>query len=78
MQLQLVRTDDGRQLDEIVSAFTPLMRRVCPYLTDADLRAMVERMAMQQLTAEQRRHTRPRRPSRSPRSSRAFPTLQAS
>ena len=78
MQLQLVRTDDDRQLDDIVNAFTPPMRRVCPYLAAADLRAMVERMAMQQLAAEQQRHTRPRRPTRRSRSSRAFPTLQAS
>jgi len=56
MQLQLVRTTgDSRQLDEIVNAFTPPMRRVCPHLADAALRAMVERMALQQMADEQRR-----------------------
>ena len=56
MQLQLVRTTgDTRQLDDIVNAFTPPMRRVCPHLAGAALREMVERMALQQLAAEQRR-----------------------
>jgi hypothetical protein len=66
MQLQLVRaTREARQFDEIVSAFTPPMRRVCPHLTDAELRQMIERMAMHQLLEEQRRCAAPRRPSRS-------------
>jgi hypothetical protein len=55
MQLQLVRASgETRQLDEIVNAFTPPMRRVCPHLAEAALREMIERMALQQLADEQR------------------------
>ena len=63
MQLQLVQaTGDTRQLDEIVNAFTPPMRRVCPHMADTALREMIERMALQQLADEQRRvRTTPRR-----------------
>jgi hypothetical protein len=58
MQLQLVRaTRETRQLDDIVSAFTPPMRRVCPHLADAALREMIERMALQQLADEQQRRS---------------------
>lgn len=79
MQLQLVRAiGETRQLDDIVSAFTPPMRRVCPHMADAALRAMIERMALQQLVDEQQRSTAPRRyasfrinPGTSSRSSRA-------
>jgi hypothetical protein len=73
MQLQLVRaTPELRQLDEIVNAFTPSMRRVCPHMADAALREMVQRMATQQLADEQRRCAPPRRRSnvRRPRTSR--------
>ena len=58
MQLQLVRAVGGtRQLDEIVNAFTPPMRRVCPHMAEAALREMVERMALQQLADERRRQS---------------------
>lgn len=57
MQLQLVQaTRETRQLDEIVRAFTAPMRRVCPHMSDAALRAMIERMALQQLADERHRH----------------------
>jgi hypothetical protein len=78
MQLQLMRrTGDTRQLDEIVNAFIPPMRRVCPHMADAALREMVERMALQQLADEQRRLATPRRSSRRPRPARAFGQLRA-
>ena len=64
MQLQLVRaTSETRHLDDIVSAFTPPMQRVCPHLPGAALREMVERMALQQLADEQCRLTAARRRS---------------
>jgi hypothetical protein len=77
MQLQLVR--ETRQLDDIVNAFTPPMRRVCPHMADAALRAMIERMALQQLADEQRRSAIPLRASRLRRSrtSRTFGELRA-
>jgi hypothetical protein len=78
MQLQLVRaTHDTRQLDEIVNAFTPPMRRVCPHMADAALREMIERMALQQLADEQRPSATSRRSSRRPRPVRAFGQLRA-
>jgi hypothetical protein len=78
MQLQLVQaTRDTRQLDEIVNAFTPPMRRVCPHLADAALREMIERMALQQLADEQRRLAAPRRSARRTRSTRGFGQLRA-
>jgi hypothetical protein len=55
MPLQLVRgTREIRQLDEIVTAFTPPMRRVCRHMADAALREMIERMALHQLADERR------------------------
>jgi hypothetical protein len=80
MQLQLVRaTREARQFDEIVSAFTPPMRRVCPHLADAELREMIERMAMHQLVEEQRRCAALPSASRSrrPRSTRRIGLLHA-
>jgi hypothetical protein len=80
MQLQLVRatrTRETRQLDEIVNAFIPPMRRVCPHMADTALREMVERMALQQLADEQRRLAIPRRSSRRPRPARPFGQLRA-
>jgi hypothetical protein len=80
MQLQLVRaTSDTRQLDEIVNAFTPPMKRVCPHMADAALREMIARMALQQLADEQRRYAAPRRRARTRRSetTRNFNTLHA-
>ena len=78
MQLQLVRAaGETRQLDEIVNAFTPPMRRVCPHLAEAALREMVERMATQQLADEQRRQgTSRRRTTRRGHRSRGFARLQ--
>jgi hypothetical protein len=80
MQLQLVQaTRETRQLDEIVHAFTAPMRRVCSHMTDAALREMIERMALQQLDDERRRCTARRsvrgRTSRSTRSTRNFGAL---
>jgi hypothetical protein len=78
MQLQLVRaTRDTRQLEEIVSAFTPRMRRICPHLADAQLREMIERMALQQLADEQRRLASPRRSPRRVRPNQGFSLLRA-
>jgi hypothetical protein len=78
MQLQLVRTTgETRQLDEIVNAFIPPMKRVCRHLSDAALREMVERMALQQLADEQRRQAAPRRRTSRRPGARPFPTLQA-
>jgi hypothetical protein len=79
MQLQLVRAaGETRQLDEIVNAFTPPMRRVCPHMAETALREMVQRMALQQLADEQRRRTAPRRrTTRRTPPTRGFPTLQA-
>jgi hypothetical protein len=80
MQLQLVRaTVETRQLDEIVNAFTPPMRRVCPHMAEAALREMIERMAVQQLAEEQRRLAVRRRRSGARRAapSRGFTTLHA-
>lgn len=77
MQLQLVQaTRETRQLDEIVSAFTPRMRRICPHMADAALREMIERMALQQLADEQRRLMTPRRTPRRLRSARGFGPLR--
>lgn len=79
MQLQLVKAaGETRQLDEIVNAFTPPMQRVCRHMAGAALREMIERMAMQQLADEQRRHASTRRratPRRRP-ALRPFGTLQ--
>jgi hypothetical protein len=78
MQLQLVRaTRDTRQFEEIVSAFTPRMRRICPHLADAQLREMIERMALQQLADEQRRLAAPRRSPGRTRATRGFGQLRA-
>jgi regulator of protease activity HflC (stomatin/prohibitin superfamily) len=79
MQLQLVRAaGETRQLDEIVNAFTPPMRRVCPHLAEAALRDMIERMALQQLADERRRPTTVARRRTTRRAHPArFTTLQA-
>jgi hypothetical protein len=78
MQLQLERpTGETRQLDDIVSAFTPPMKRVCPHLAEAALREMVERMAVQQLADERRRSAAPRRRASRRQGTRSFATLQA-
>ena len=80
MQLQLVRAaSETRQLDEIVNAFTPRMRRVCPHMAEAALREMIERMALQQLADEQRRRATVsrRRSTRRSYPTRGFTALQA-
>jgi hypothetical protein len=79
MQLQLVKAaSETRPFDEIVNAFTPPMKRVCRHMADAALREMIERMAMQQLAVEQRRHASSRRHAASRRrpAHRALGTLQ--
>lgn len=53
--MQLVReptVDSTTRLHEIMHDFTPPMRRVCPHLSDDDLRAMIERMAQHKLEEE--------------------------
>jgi hypothetical protein len=61
MQLQLVRaTSEVRQFDDIVRAFTPPMRRVCPHLAEDALREMIERMALHRLAEEQQQNAAPR------------------
>jgi hypothetical protein len=76
MQVQLVRANvNARQLEEIVSALTPPMRRVCRHMADAALQEMIGRMAMQQLADEERRRAarcgRRSRASAAPRRTRA-------
>ena len=75
MQLQLVRaTVETRQLDDIVRAFTPPMRRVCRHMADTALREMVERMAQRELTLPRSRRVQRAAaitPGTSSRSSRA-------
>jgi hypothetical protein len=62
MQLQLVQaTSETREFDEIVRAFTPPMRRVCPHLAESALREMIERMAMHRLAEAQQQSAAPRR-----------------
>lgn len=78
MPLQLVRTTrETRELDEIVHAFTPRMRRVCPHMADAALREMIERMALQQLADERRRLATPRRSSRRSQPTSTYGQLRA-
>lgn len=78
MRLQLVQaTGTTRQLNEIVEAFTPPMRRVCRHLADAELRAMVERMALHQLAEEQRRRMPPRRRGGNPPTDRVYGPVHA-
>lgn len=53
MQIVRERTvDRTTRLHEIMHDFTPPMRRVCPHLSDGDLRAMIERMAQHKLEEE--------------------------
>ena len=78
MPLQLVRaTRKTRRLDEIVSAFTPSMRRVCRHMSDAALGEMFERMALKQLADEQRRLAAPRRSTRRTRPAPTYGQLRA-
>ena len=53
--MQIVRESTGNsttRLNEIMHQYAPPMRRVCPHLSDADLCAMIERMAKHKLEAE--------------------------
>jgi hypothetical protein len=53
--MQIVRqltVDSTTRLHEIMHDFTLPMRRVCPHLSDDDLRGMIERMARHQLEEE--------------------------
>ena len=75
-------TGDGTtRLHEIMLDFTLPMRRVCPHLSDGDLRAMIERMARHKLEEEitklprARRILRARVSSRSRRSPDARPAM---
>jgi hypothetical protein len=73
--MQIVREPTGdstTRLHEIMLHFTPPMRRVCPHLTDDELRPMIERMARHKLEQEVVKFRRALRPLRvaSPRSRR--------
>ena len=62
--MQIVREPTGSsttRLYEIMHEFTPPMRRVCPHLSDEELRAMIERMARHKLEEEIVRLRRSRR-----------------
>lgn len=53
--MQIVREPTGHsttRLNEIMHHYTPPMRRVCPHLSDAELCAMIERMAKHKLEEE--------------------------
>lgn len=82
--MHIVREPTGNsttRLHEIMLDFTVPMRRVCPHLSDDDLRAMIERMARHQLEQEIAKLRRARRTlragvsSRSPRSVGARPAM---
>jgi hypothetical protein len=79
--MQVVREPTGNsttRLHEIVHLYTPPMRRVCPHLTDAELCAMIERMAKHKLEEEMAVVHRARRRGRTfarPRRSAARPPL---
>lgn len=65
--MQVVREPTGNsttRLHEIMHLYTPPMRRVCPHLPDAELRAMIERMAKHKLEEELAIVRRARRGSR--------------
>jgi hypothetical protein len=62
--MHIVREPAGNstaRLHEIMHDFTPPMRRVCPHLSDEDLRAMIERMARHRLKEEMAKIRRVRR-----------------
>jgi hypothetical protein len=73
--MQIVRVPTGNsttRLHEIMHDYTPPMRRVCPHLSEDDLRAMIERMALRKLEEEIARLRRSRRSARAtPRSPRS-------
>jgi hypothetical protein len=80
--MQIVREPTGNsttRLHEIVHEYTPPMRRVCPHLSEDDLRAMIERMALRKLDEEIAKLRRSRRSARvtlrSPRSPAARPAM---
>ena len=62
--MQIVREPTGdstTRLSEIMLDFTPPMRRVCPHMSDDELRAMIERMARHKLEEEIAKLRRSRR-----------------
>jgi len=72
MQIVRERTvDSTTRLHEIMHHFTPPMQRVCPHLSDEDLRAMIERMARHKLAEELALVRRVRRAAESDTSSRS-------
>ena len=80
--MQLVREPTGNsttRLHEIMHLYTPPMRRVCPHLSDAELRSMIERMAKHKLEEElaivRRARRSVRATSRSRRSAAGRPPL---
>lgn len=78
--LPRTKTDSQERLHEIVAAFTPSVRRMCPHLSSDTLRALVERMAHRQLAAEERQARRGARfapPRRMLARSSAAPLLRA-
>lgn len=50
--LHLHQPTDAQRLDEIITAYTPRVRRICPELGDAVLTPLIERMAQRQLATE--------------------------
>ena len=65
--MQIVRVPTGNsttRLHEIMHDYTPPMRRVCPHLSEDDLRAMIERMALRKLEEEIAKLRRLRRSAR--------------
>jgi hypothetical protein len=80
--MQIVREPTGNsttRLHDIMHQFTPPMRRVCAHLSDADLCAMIERMAKHKLEEElaivRRARRRQRTTTRVRRSPGTRPTL---
>lgn len=50
--LYLHNPTDAQRLDDIITAYTPRVRRICPALGDAVLQPLIERMAQRQLANE--------------------------
>jgi hypothetical protein len=77
--MQIVREPTGSstmRLHEIMHQYTPPMRRVCPHLSDADLCAMIERMAKHKLEEELAIVRRARRSSGAPSRPRRAPAAR--
>jgi hypothetical protein len=54
--LHLHEPTDAQRLDEIITAFAPRVRRICPELGDIVLTPLIERMARRQLAKERATH----------------------